>query len=92
MAALPAPVRVSPLIKASRWSFLVLGIMWGASRHRSITKKEISIREYEAKQKVIRDAQKAVEKNRANRSEMLYMAKESGVKIPADFDQRYPPT
>uniref|UniRef100_A0A4D5R9K9 ATP synthase F(0) complex subunit e, mitochondrial n=1 Tax=Scolopendra viridis TaxID=118503 RepID=A0A4D5R9K9_SCOVI len=90
MSTLAPPVRVSPLIKASRWSFLLLGIMWGASRKRSLTKKEIEIREYEAKQKVIRDAQKAVEKQRNNRVEMLYLAKEAGTPIPADFDKNFP--
>ena len=30
---LGAPVRVSPLIKACRWTALIAGIYWGAKRY-----------------------------------------------------------
>jgi len=88
-AALPAPVRVSPFIKLCRYSALGLGIFWGASRHRSISKKELAYREYESKQKVIRDARNAEEKKRLNKEELLYLARETGTPVPADFHTKF---
>jgi len=89
MATLLPAVNVSPLIRFGRWTALISGIMWGIHRHRVNTKKENAYQEYEAKQKVVRDAKAAIEKKRAVREEMLYLAKESGVKIPADFEERF---
>ncbi|PNF20590.1 hypothetical protein B7P43_G04245, partial [Cryptotermes secundus] len=47
-----------------RWSFLAVGITWGAVRHRSLSKKEAALREIETKQKEIRDAKLVEEKKR----------------------------
>ncbi|GFG36822.1 hypothetical protein Cfor_09706, partial [Coptotermes formosanus] len=46
------------------WSFLAVGITWGAVRHRSLSKKEAALREIELKQKAVRDAKLAEEKKR----------------------------
>ncbi|VVD04019.1 ATP synthase subunit e, mitochondrial [Leptidea sinapis] len=64
------PVRVSPLIKFGRWSFLSVGILYGAFHQNRLSKKEAVIREIEAKEKVIRDAKIKEEKARAAEAEM----------------------
>ncbi|CAK1587899.1 unnamed protein product [Parnassius mnemosyne] len=56
------PVRVSPLIRFGRWSFLTAGILYGAFHQNRLSKKEAKIREIEAKEKVIRDAKLKEEK------------------------------
>ncbi|CAK1555954.1 unnamed protein product [Leptosia nina] len=57
MADLPygPPVRVSPLIRFGRWSFLTAGILYGAFHQNRLSKREVKIREVEAKEKAIRD-------------------------------------
>ncbi|XP_028138356.1 ATP synthase subunit e, mitochondrial [Diabrotica virgifera virgifera] len=65
MSALPAPVRVSPLIKFGRWSFLALGVAYGAFHQNRLSKKEAGIREVENKIKAERDAKLAIEKKAA---------------------------
>ncbi|XP_055612616.1 ATP synthase subunit e, mitochondrial [Uranotaenia lowii] len=65
MVELGNPVRVSPLIKFGRWSFLAIGIVYGAYHQGRLAKREVGIREIEAQQKVIRDAKLAEEKKRA---------------------------
>ncbi|KAI4459760.1 atp synthase e chain mitochondrial [Holotrichia oblita] len=70
MSGLPAPVRVSPLIKFSRWSLLTVGVLYGAFHHNRLSKKETAFREVEAKQKVIRDAKLAEEKKLSAAREM----------------------
>ncbi|ODN01909.1 ATP synthase subunit e, mitochondrial [Orchesella cincta] len=52
-AVMPEPVRVSPLIRVGRWSFLAMGIMWGISRNRSLTKKENRLRELDEQQHIM---------------------------------------
>ncbi|CRK98746.1 CLUMA_CG011973, isoform A [Clunio marinus] len=66
---LGTPVRVSPLIKLARWSFLIMGIFYGAYHQNRLAKREVGIREIEAKQKVIRDAKLAEEKIKATEEE-----------------------
>jgi len=61
---LPAPGTVSPLIKFGRYSFLGLGIMYGAFHQSRLAAKEVKVREIEAKQKEVRDAKLAIEKKR----------------------------
>ncbi|XP_037051777.1 ATP synthase subunit e, mitochondrial [Bradysia coprophila] len=61
---LPAPGTVSPLIKFGRYSFLTLGIAYGAYHQSRLSKREVKIREVEAEQKKIRDAKLAIEKKR----------------------------
>nr|ADO33016.1 H+ transporting ATP synthase subunit e [Biston betularia] len=64
------PVRVSPLIRFGRWSFLTAGILYGAFHNSRLSKKETKFREIEAKEKVIRDAKIAEEKKIAAAAEL----------------------
>ncbi|XP_043271629.1 ATP synthase subunit e, mitochondrial [Venturia canescens] len=66
----PRPVRVSPLIKFGRWSFLIAGIAYGVVNQNRLSKKETAWREAEAKRKVIRDKQIAAEKKIAAELEL----------------------
>ncbi|XP_066599563.1 ATP synthase subunit e, mitochondrial [Prorops nasuta] len=66
----PRPVRVSPLIKFGRWSFLTAGILYGLMKHNRYSKKENALREEEARLKPIRDAQIAERKRIAAAAEM----------------------
>ncbi|KAK7872496.1 hypothetical protein R5R35_014287 [Gryllus longicercus] len=79
MADAPAPVRVSPLIKFGRWSFLVVGVLYGASHRRSLAKREEKVREIEEKQRVVREAKLAEEKSRLAKQELVDLAKMAGV-------------
>ncbi|XP_076294908.1 ATP synthase, subunit E [Lasioglossum baleicum] len=63
------PVRVSPLIKFSRWSFLLLGIAWGTYHQRRFSKKEALLREKELAEKPMRDAKLAAERKLAQEAE-----------------------
>jgi len=84
-AAMPEPVRVSSLIKVGRWSLLALGVMYGLSRHRSLTIREAKLREIQEQERPAKEAKKAAEKARLNREELLYLAKETGTPIPPNF-------
>ncbi|CAB3222427.1 unnamed protein product [Arctia plantaginis] len=64
------PVRVSPLIRFGRWSFLTAGILYGAFHQNRLSKKEAKFREVEAKEKVIRDEKIAKEKAMAAAAEL----------------------
>uniref|UniRef100_D1FQ01 ATP synthase F(0) complex subunit e, mitochondrial n=1 Tax=Simulium nigrimanum TaxID=683695 RepID=D1FQ01_SIMNI len=64
MADFSAPVRVSPLIKFGRWSFLAVGVLYGAFHQQRLAAREVGIREVEAKHKAVRDAKLAEEKKR----------------------------
>ncbi|XP_046747321.1 ATP synthase subunit e, mitochondrial [Diprion similis] len=66
----PRPVRVSPLIKFGRWTFLIAGISWGIYHQRKFTRIEENLREIEAREKPIRDAKIAAEKKRLADMEM----------------------
>ncbi|KOC62639.1 hypothetical protein WH47_05281 [Habropoda laboriosa] len=52
----PRPVQVSPLIRFSRWSFLLVGVLYGSYRQVKLSKKENARREQELREKPIRDA------------------------------------
>ncbi|XP_065093734.1 ATP synthase subunit e, mitochondrial [Ochlerotatus camptorhynchus] len=80
MADLGAPVRVSPLIKFGRWSFLAVGIAYGAYHQQRLATREVGIREIEAKQKAIRDVKLAEEKKRQQAEEIKAIADLSGPK------------
>ncbi|CRK95892.1 CLUMA_CG009338, isoform A [Clunio marinus] len=71
IAGLGAPVRVSPLIRFGRWSFLAVGILYGAYHQNRLAKREVGIREIENKQKAIRDAKLAEEKKRNVEGEIV---------------------
>ncbi|KAF7278871.1 hypothetical protein GWI33_007879 [Rhynchophorus ferrugineus] len=68
--SLAAPVRVSPVIKFFRWSFLGVGVAYGAFHQNRLSKKEAKIREVETKQKAIRDEKLAAEKKLAAEREI----------------------
>lgn len=51
-------------LQFGRYSFLGLGIAYGAYHQNRLSKKEAKIREIEAEQKKIRDAKLAIEKKR----------------------------
>ncbi|XP_035233977.1 ATP synthase subunit e, mitochondrial-like [Stegodyphus dumicola] len=84
-AELPPPVRVSPFIRACRYGALGTGFIYGVLRYKYLRRKENKIREYEQKQKAILDAKKAEEAKAKSRDEMIYLAKECGVPVPAGF-------
>lgn len=48
-----------------RWSFLGLGVLYGAFHHNRLAKREVGIRAEEEKHKAIRDVKLAEEKKRA---------------------------
>lgn len=52
------------LFQFGRWSFLAIGVAYGAYHQQRLAKREVGIREVEAQQKVIRDAKLAEEKKR----------------------------
>ncbi|KFB45738.1 AGAP006877-PB-like protein [Anopheles sinensis] len=57
-----------------RWSFLVVGVAYGAYHQNRLAKREVGIREIEAQQKVIRDAKLAEEKKRNQEAEAKAIA------------------
>uniref|UniRef100_D3TS81 ATP synthase F(0) complex subunit e, mitochondrial n=1 Tax=Glossina morsitans morsitans TaxID=37546 RepID=D3TS81_GLOMM len=75
-----APVKVSPLIKFGRWSFLILGVAYGAFNQSRLSKKEAKIREIETQQKIIRDAKLAEEKKRNAEAEIRALEALAGIK------------
>ncbi|XP_043673408.1 ATP synthase subunit e, mitochondrial-like [Vespula pensylvanica] len=58
----PRPVRVSPLIKFSRWTFLTMGILYGAFFQRRYSNIENARREKEERERPAREAKEAAEK------------------------------
>jgi len=85
LASLGAPVQVSPLIKAGRWTALLLGVWWGATRFQANKATEDAYQAIEAERKIIRDAKSAEEKARMTKEELLYLAKQAGIKVPENF-------
>merc|ERR1711928_1630 len=61
-ASLGAPVQVSPLIRFGRYTALLLGVWWGATRFQANKATEDAYRAVEAEKKIIRDAKNADEK------------------------------
>ncbi|XP_025423610.1 ATP synthase subunit e, mitochondrial [Sipha flava] len=59
-----APVNVSPLIRFSRWSFLLLGATYGVTRHSYLQKKEDKTRDHRLQIKAEREALIAAEKKK----------------------------
>ncbi|XP_076164852.1 ATP synthase, subunit E [Ptiloglossa arizonensis] len=70
----PRPLRVSPLIKFARWSFLLTGILYGMYHYRRFSKIENARREKELREKPMRDAQLAAEKARKQQEEQQMLA------------------
>merc|ERR1712121_428225 len=75
--------KVSPLIKTARWGLLIAGIVYGYKRYNVLKAQEDEIAAYEAKMKPIWDAEKAAEKAKLNREQMLILAKDTGTPVPA---------
>ncbi|GBL89538.1 hypothetical protein AVEN_87871-1 [Araneus ventricosus] len=84
-AELPPPLRVSPFIRACRYGALGTGLVYGILRFKYLKRKETKRRDFENKQKAILDAKKAEEAKVNQRNEMLYLAKECGIKPPEGF-------
>jgi len=82
---LAEPLRVSPLIKTCRWTALLVGIWWGNKRWHANKATEDEHRAYIAKMQPIWDAEKAEKAAKANRENMIYLAKATGTPIPPDF-------
>uniref|UniRef100_A0A131YGT4 ATP synthase F(0) complex subunit e, mitochondrial n=1 Tax=Rhipicephalus appendiculatus TaxID=34631 RepID=A0A131YGT4_RHIAP len=85
MVELAPPVSVSPFIRACRWGFLTAGIFYGAFNYRRLSRKEASIREYEAKQMEMLKGKREAEKQMKTREEMISLAKDVGVPVPPNF-------
>ncbi|VDM12015.1 unnamed protein product [Wuchereria bancrofti] len=49
---LPPPIRVSPLLRFMRYSFLGLGVFWGFFRYRMICEKHAVVRQKEHEKKL----------------------------------------
>ncbi|TMW44621.1 hypothetical protein DOY81_010298 [Sarcophaga bullata] len=64
------PVPVEPLIKFGRWSMLTFGIFYGLFHQKRLSRKEAKLREAQAEQKAIRDAQLAEERRLIAEAEM----------------------
>merc|ERR1712110_766561 len=77
--------KVSPLIKTARWGLLIAGIVYGYRRFYVLKAQEDEIAAYEAKMKPIWDAEKAAEKAKANREQLIILARETGTKVPENF-------
>ncbi|GFQ91119.1 ATP synthase subunit e, mitochondrial [Trichonephila clavata] len=84
-AQLPPPLRVSPFIRACRYGALATGVVYGALRYKYLKRKETKRREFESKQKAILEVKRAEELKISQRTEMLNLAKECGIKPPAGF-------
>jgi len=82
---LGAPVRVSPLIKFSRWTALIAGIYWGSKRFAANKAAEDEVRAYNAKMQPIWDAEKKAAAEAANREQLIYLANATGTPIPEGF-------
>lgn len=79
---LPEPIKVSPLLRAARWSALGLGILWGVWRFQSIKKYHADIREFEH-EKAIEKAQKdALHKKWSMKAEMRDLMQVSPTFLP----------
>ena len=65
-------------------SITILNIIF-LFRFNVLKKQEDEIRAYNARMKPIWDAEKAVEKAKANRASMLSLAKEAGVKVSINY-------
>ncbi len=68
-----------------RWGALIAGIWWGGKRYAVLKAQEDELRAYNAKMKPVWDAENAAKAAAANREQLLYLAKETGTPIPADF-------
>lgn len=83
------PMPISPLIRFSRWSALILGVTYGVYHNRHLVKKEERLHEIEERKRPAREAAAAKVKAYKTREEMLTLAREVGVPVPADFEDQF---
>lgn len=60
------PVKVSPLIRGSRWTLLIVGIVYGAMKHNTLARREVGIRAEEQRLKKIKEDSIREEKEMAS--------------------------
>jgi len=78
---LAPPKNVSPLIRAGRWTFLLLGIWYGGAHLRSLQAKDAPLRKA-AIEKATRDHHKAEhDKKIQDKENMANLAIAAGIKI-----------
>lgn len=70
------PIRVSPLIKLSRWSLLLIGIWYGSTRWNYLHRKEEKYRDYLKEMKPQWDAEAAAKKKEAQDREMAELKRQ----------------
>jgi len=75
------PVQVNPLIRASRWAALIVGVAYGYRRQEALRGPAQCERDnYEAR-KCLVDADMAQKKKIANEAEMIKLAKDAGIGV-----------
>ncbi|XP_023016842.1 uncharacterized protein [Leptinotarsa decemlineata] len=67
---LPGPSKVSPLIRFFRYTFLIAGIIYGATRYKVLHLKEANRKEEKERLKAERDAKIAMEKRIASEKDI----------------------
>lgn len=70
------------LFQFGRYSLLSIGIVYGAYHNNRLAKKEVKVREIEAKQKEVRDAKLAIEKKRNQEGESIIYDLNICYKVP----------
>lgn len=65
-----APLRVSPLIRFTRWTLLLVGIWYGSTRWNYLHRKEEKYRDYLREMKPTWDAEAAAKKKEEDRIQM----------------------
>jgi F-type H+-transporting ATPase subunit e len=83
------PAAISPLIRFSRWTALIAGLTYGMYRTGRLEKKEERLHEIEEKKRPALEAAHAREKMIKTREEMLTLAKQVGVEVPASFNDDF---
>lgn len=68
------PVKVSPLIRGSRWTLLIMGIVYGAVKHNTLAQREVGIRAQEQSLKKIKDDSIREEKEMASNRDIQMLA------------------
>ena len=68
-----------------RWGLLLAGIWWGHRQYQINKARGDEVRADNKKLKPIWDAEKAGELAKSNRAQLLFLAKETGTKVPPNF-------
>merc|ERR1711976_88679 len=81
----PPNPRISPLLKAARWSALLLGVVYAVRRYRKIEKEEMSfIQPYGQQVKAQRHARTEAIRIARENAENADLAKECGIPVKSD--------